>query len=115
MAGGGPAGLASAIALRGAGYGVTVIDHAVPPIDKACGEGLMPDCIAALAQLGVCIPAGAGVPFNGIQFLGESSSVTADFPNGPGIGLRRVMLHQLLSSRASSAADYPSVSPRLIA
>ena len=40
--GGGPAGLATAIAARMKGFDVTVVDGAKPPIDKACGEGLMP-------------------------------------------------------------------------
>src|SRR6267378_2491580 len=38
--GGGPAGLAAAIAARKKGFEVTVADGAKPPIDKACGEGL---------------------------------------------------------------------------
>ena len=42
-------GLATAIALRGRGFSVTVADPAQPPIDKACGEGLMPDALASLA------------------------------------------------------------------
>ena len=40
--GGGPAGLAAAIAARGRGFRVLVADGAQPPIDKACGEGLLP-------------------------------------------------------------------------
>jgi len=36
----GPAGLATALALRQRGFTVTVVDCAVPPIDNACGEGL---------------------------------------------------------------------------
>ncbi len=40
--GGGPAGLAAAIAARREGLTVTVADAARPPSDKACGEGLMP-------------------------------------------------------------------------
>ncbi len=51
--GGGPAGLAAAIAARKRGFEVVVADSAQPPIDKACGEGLMPDGVAALARLGV--------------------------------------------------------------
>src|SRR3979490_781323 len=46
--GGGPAGLAVAIAARMKGFDVTVADGAKPPIDKACGEGLMPGTMAAL-------------------------------------------------------------------
>ena len=47
--GGGPAGLAAGIAARQHGFAVVVADGAIPPIDKPCGEGLMPDGIAALA------------------------------------------------------------------
>jgi len=53
VVGGGPAGLAAAIAARQRGFEVVVADSAQPPIDKACGEGLMPDGVAALARLGV--------------------------------------------------------------
>jgi flavin-dependent dehydrogenase len=50
--GGGPAGLAAAIAVRQAGLGVTLADAEHPPIDKACGEGLMPEAITTLSALG---------------------------------------------------------------
>src|ERR1700736_4916012 len=53
IAGGGPAGLACAIAAALRGLRVQVIDGMRPPIDKACGEGLMPDTLAALARLGI--------------------------------------------------------------
>ena len=48
--GGGPAGLAAAIAARQQGLRVLVADGAKPPIDKACGEVLMPDAITALGR-----------------------------------------------------------------
>jgi flavin-dependent dehydrogenase len=51
ITGGGPAGLAAAIAARGRGFDVTVADCAIPPIDKACGEGIMPDGLAAASYL----------------------------------------------------------------
>ena len=54
--GGGPAGIAAALAARQRGLEVTVADSCSPPIDKPCGEGLMPDGIAALQRLGVSIP-----------------------------------------------------------
>ena len=89
VVGGGPAGLSAAIAARRKGFSVTLIDAAVPPIDKACGEGLMPDALRALADLGVEIPADAGFAFYGIRFLGEDVSVEAEFPSGFGLALRR--------------------------
>ena len=49
--GGGPAGLAAAIAARRRGLDVTVADCSVPPIDKACGEGIMPDGLAATKMI----------------------------------------------------------------
>lgn len=98
--GGGPAGLAAAIAIAQSGCSVTVVDHAVPPIDKACGEGLMPDSIAVLHRLGVAIPFNTGFRFRGIRFSDAYSAVASDFPNGQGIGIRRVVLHALLLKRA---------------
>jgi flavin-dependent dehydrogenase len=101
IVGGGPAGLAGAIAARLKGLTVTVADTAKPPIDKACGEGLLPAAPAALAQLGVHITADHAFPFRGIRFIGEGAAVEAKFPAGTGWGIRRTKLHQLLSDRAN--------------
>ena len=67
VAGGGPAGLATAIAARRHGLSVLVADGAVPSIDKACGEGLMPDGVEALRKLGIAIPEREAQPFRGIR------------------------------------------------
>jgi flavin-dependent dehydrogenase len=99
IVGGGPAGLACALALTKSGREVTVLDCAVPPIDKACGEGLMPDSVAALGELGVRPPA-VGWELRGIRFLDAGHAVSADFPEGVGRGLRRLMLHEMLIEQA---------------
>jgi flavin-dependent dehydrogenase len=90
--GGGPAGLS-----------VVVLDGARPPIDKACGEGLMPDGVEALESLGVRLAANDGCAFRGIRFVMRSSKVEAEFPSGSGVGMRRTRLHNLLSERALEA------------
>ncbi|MES1257769.1 MAG: NAD(P)/FAD-dependent oxidoreductase [Acidobacteriota bacterium] len=101
--GGGPAGLAAAIAARRKGLRVVLADGHDPPVDKACGEGLMPGTRLAAAALGIEIPESAGVVFRGVRFLGEKFSVQADFPLGPGLGLRRTALHKLLVQAAEQA------------
>ena len=98
--GGGPAGLAAAIALRQSGVDVLLADALVPPIDKACGEGIMPDSRRQLAQLGVDLNCAYGAAFHGIRFCDDGSTVTANFSSGEGMGLRRVVLHSLLVDRA---------------
>jgi flavin-dependent dehydrogenase len=102
VAGGGPAGLAAAIAARQAGLDVSVFDCARPPIDKACGEGIMPDGLAALARLGVTIPPELARSFRGIRFLDDTHSVEASFAQGSGYGVRRALLHTLLAEHAAN-------------
>jgi flavin-dependent dehydrogenase len=97
VVGGGPAGLATAIRARLAGLSVTVLDRAQPPIDKACGEGLMPDAVARLAEIGV-LP--RGFAFRGIRYLDGGSTAEGLFPGGGGLGVRRLALHETLVARA---------------
>jgi 2-polyprenyl-6-methoxyphenol hydroxylase-like FAD-dependent oxidoreductase len=100
--GGGPAGLAAAIAARQRGFNVTIADGATPPVDKACGEGLMPDALSALQDLGISLSASDGFPFHGLRFWERNTSAEADFPEEHGLGVRRVVLHQMLLERAQS-------------
>ncbi len=101
--GGGPAGLATAIAARERGFDVVVADGAQPPIDKPCGEGLMPDGRAALEKLGIRIPAETAHPFRGIRFVSGGLSIDASFPDGSGQGIRRPVLHSIMVARAEAA------------
>ena len=103
IVGGGPAGLAAAIALRQRGVDCTVIEARPAGIDKACGEGLMPDSRESLAQLGVHLDKSDGHLFKGIRFENSAHRVDACFPHGAGIGVRRPHLHTLLANRAREA------------
>jgi geranylgeranyl reductase family protein len=53
IAGAGPAGCAAAIQLARAGRRVILLDRSRFPRDKACGDGLIADSIAALQTLGL--------------------------------------------------------------
>jgi flavin-dependent dehydrogenase len=97
IAGGGPGGLAAALRARRQGLSVIVAEPRENPIDKACGEGLMPGGLAELASLGVDP---AGMPFRGIAYVREHRRAEALFRGGPGRGVRRTTLHAALASRA---------------
>jgi len=94
--------LAAAIAARQGGLTVVVADGGVAPIDKACGEGLMPDSRRAAEKIGISISDEAGMTFRGIRFLDRSESVAAEFPHGTGLGVRRTRLHNILTNTALS-------------
>src|ERR1700678_4469708 len=95
--GGGPVGLAAAIAARRKSFSVALADGCEPPVDKACGEGIMPDGLTAAARLGLQLRVSESYAFRGIRFHGENVSVAADFPNGCGRGFRRTVLHRALA------------------
>ncbi|MDT5356655.1 MAG: hypothetical protein QOJ56_5187, partial [Mycobacterium sp.] len=97
IAGGGPGGLATALHARRQGLSVIVAEPRENPIDKACGEGLMPGGLAQLALLGVDP---AGMPLRGIAYVSENRRAEATFRDAPGRGVRRTTLHAALASRA---------------
>jgi len=101
--GGGPAGLAAAIAARRQGFSVTLADAATPPIDKACGEGLMPDGVAALRKLGVELSDTEAHTFRGIRFLEAQRAFQAEFAAGKALGVRRTVLHSRLVAAAEAS------------
>jgi len=101
--GGGPAGMAAAMAARARGFRVIVADGNRPPIDKACGEGLMPDSIAAASDIGIRLAEAEGCRFRGVRFHGDGHTVASDFPRGDGLGFRRTKLHSLLVEQAGHA------------
>jgi flavin-dependent dehydrogenase len=100
VAGGGPAGLATAIHGARAGLEVVVVERRRGVVDKACGEGLMPHAVRQLRGLGVHAE---GKPLRGITYVDGQRRVTGRFRNGAGLGVRRTTLHGALLDAAAAA------------
>lgn len=101
VVGGGPVGLVAAIEARLAGLRVVVVEPRTTPVDKACGEGLMPGALAALRRLGVDP---AGHPITGVAYSSADGARRAEhaFASGAGRGVRRTVLQEALAARAAA-------------
>jgi flavin-dependent dehydrogenase len=99
IAGAGPVGLATAILAAERGLSSIVLETRTPPLDKACGEGLMPKGVAMLRRLGVDLPPGSGRAFAGIRYVDGDTVAEGRFAGGEGLGLRRTVLSEALLAR----------------
>ena len=65
----------------------------------------MPDGVAALRGIGVELGPEHGAPFRGIRFLENELEAEASFPKNRtfGLGVRRTLLHRILTERAEDA------------
>jgi len=104
IVGGGPAGLACAIALRLKGLCVEVLEGKTWPRDRVCGEGIMPTGWAVLERLGVTTYLGPEdcSEFAGIRYWDDDGrTARGPFPEGIGRGVRRQALSRALHRRAT--------------
>jgi len=103
IVGAGPAGLATAIALARRGCSALVIERRSAPLDKACGEGIMPPGVRALETLGVDLTALRAAPFAGVRFVEGTRAFEGRFATGAGLGVRRSALSEALLGAATRA------------
>jgi menaquinone-9 beta-reductase len=103
VVGGGPAGLAVAAAAAGRGLDVLLLERRFLPVDKACGEGLLPRAVEALDALGalrLLAPADCS-PLRAIHWIDEGGAqAEARLPPPGGLGVRRLALSEALARRA---------------
>ncbi len=103
VVGAGPAGLAVALEAARRGLSVEVFERRHLPVDKACGEGLMPSGLAALARLGVLdhLDMAETSRFESITYVQEDgASVVGRLPAPGGLGVRRLALMSAMARRA---------------
>ena len=108
VAGGGPAGAATAIFLRRTGHDVVLLDAARFPRDKVCGESVSPEAWRLLEELGAAPAVRALEPFpirgmtltspDGTAFRGDYSRAPA-----PGFAIRRERFDAVLLATARAA------------
>lgn len=106
VAGGGPAGLAVAVAAAARGLDVLVLERGTLPADKACGEGLLPAGVRALEELGALalVPAADRAPIRAIRWIDPAGVMAeARFAGEEGLGIRRTALSAALLARARGA------------
>ena len=117
VVGAGIAGTTCAIALAQAGYRVLLLDQSSFPRDKSCGEGIMPQGVKILSDLGLLseILAHGGTRIRGMKYRNRNGVVAqADFPatsSGASVGvvMPRYKLDHLLVKKAKT---YSNISVR---
>ena len=101
VAGAGPVGLAAAIAAAREGLRVTVLERRATPVDKACGEGILPPGVRALELLGVDgIDPSSCTPIAGLRWVEEDGRVAEARLPSPGLAARRPALVDAMARRA---------------
>ena len=101
--GGGPAGLAAGIVCGRHGLRTLLCEKRLLPVNKACGEGVMPTGVAYLERLGVKehLRIEHYFPFEGIRYFSPTGkTASAAFREGPGWGIPRLELSRALLGRA---------------
>ncbi len=106
VVGGGPAGLAFAAFAAERGLDVLVLERREGPLDKACGEGLLPAGVRALEPLGILarVDAADRALLRAIRWIDAvAGEARLALPPPGGVAIRRTALSAALLERAREA------------
>jgi menaquinone-9 beta-reductase len=106
VVGAGPAGLAFAAAAAARGLDVAVLERREGPLDKACGEGVLPAGRRALEELGALplLDPARTSPLRELRWCEPGGLVAAaPLPGRGGIGIRRTALSAALRALVARA------------
>lgn len=98
IVGGGPVGLVTALFAADAGLDPIVIEPRTAPIDKACGEGLMPGAWRLARELELDLP---GAELRGVAYVQGRTRAEHRFRDGTGRGVARTALHAAIAARVA--------------
>jgi menaquinone-9 beta-reductase len=105
IVGGGPVGLSAGIQLARQNIRTLILEKEKFPIDKACGEGIMPTGKKILDRLGIIenLDLRQCSLFRGIRYYSMAGKLAqANFIEGEGLGIRRVELSRVLCDFAQN-------------
>lgn len=107
--GGGPSGLTNALFLAQKGHDIKVFERGVWPIDKVCGEGIMPSGHQILKDLGVIkyLDPKRYQLFDGIDYINQSGQKIEGYfyKKDKGIAIGRKNLSQALHRRCQDFSN----------
>lgn len=102
--GGGPAGLSAGILLAQAGLRILLVEQKFLPVEKCCGEGVLPLGVRNLAYLVVTkyLHEGDYFPFRGVRYISSTGRTAMGyFREGIGWGIPRLNLSTAMQNRAA--------------
>lgn len=103
--GGGPIGLYTANILAEKGHQVTLFEKGSWPIDKACGQGIMPSGVSLLSHSGVEFTLQRdAITLAGITYIDGDVQLTGSLPS-KGLGVERLVLSQKLWNKVSPLSN----------